>query len=98
MTYTITIMRNEPNPKYDPAQANRQYSSYQEPPINTGVVLTMEVTPEQFDRIRAAALQEAAVNCHDQLLAALKYARRFLDAREHDTAYVDGAIAKAEAE
>ena|ERR1051325_5103529 len=36
-----------------------------------------------------------ACNAHDELLEALKYARRFLKPGEHDTAYIDEIIAKA---
>lgn len=31
-----------------------------------------------------------------EMLDALRYARRFLNAQDHDTSYIDGVIAKAE--
>ena len=58
MTYILTITRNEPNPLYQATQQGG-YRYSEEPAVFTTTVLTMEVTPEQFDRIRMAALQEA---------------------------------------
>ncbi len=52
MTYLLTVTRNEPNPKYQPDS----YRSNEAISVTTQV-LTMEVTPEQFDRIRNAALE-----------------------------------------
>lgn len=44
-----------------------------------------------------AAFIVCAVNSHDDLVAALTYARRFLREQDHDVSFVDAALAKASA-
>ena len=46
----------------------------------------------------AARAQRRLTEVAPELLEALKYARRFLNSDDHDTAYVDAAIAKATGE
>lgn len=44
-----------------------------------------------------AAMIVKAVNAHDELVTALKYARRFLKPEDVDTMFIDAALAKAKA-
>jgi hypothetical protein len=61
--YILNIARHDPNPKYDAREArdrmNAAYNTYVEQPFFESQVLLMEITPEQFDAIRAAALEVA---------------------------------------
>lgn len=55
--YRLTVARIEPNPQYE-AGRKYQYGTVPNPTIET-TVLSMVVTPEQFDAIRRAALEAA---------------------------------------
>ena len=58
------------------------------------------IVGEDFDLARVVEKDDAdlivrAVENHEELLKALKYARRFLRKEDHDTDYIDAVIAKA---
>ncbi len=59
MDYKLTITRREPNPDYKEATNYSGIMSqrYDIPQYSTHDVLDVEVTPEQFDAIRKAVIE-----------------------------------------
>lgn len=59
MKYQITITALEPNPKAGERKYQPYGNDYMEPNELSRTVLTMELTAEQWDAIRRAALEVA---------------------------------------
>lgn len=59
MTYELKITRREPNPEYKPPKGmSGVYDQrYDIPQYSTYSVLSVEVSPEQFEAIRRAVLE-----------------------------------------
>lgn len=64
---------------------------------NNDYCIGMATDVRRIDRVATCSAGDAAlIAAAPDLLEALKYARRFLNREDHDAAYVDAVIAKAE--
>lgn len=63
-------------------------------PEADGIATAVCISPRYCDDEQMEA-DARLISAAPDLLEALKYARRFLSVKDHDTAYVDAAIAKA---